>query len=115
MAKETYFDQELVRQTCEAQIEALSHDFDDIDFSIIDAEQDSDDHSDKWSEEYSKICDAVAGPDAPHIPDEILTFFEQNDERVNAICRNIITEWYGDSDIGKRIQLAFDTIDKEGI
>jgi flavodoxin len=115
MAQEPYFDQELARQTAEAQVEAIADIIDGVDMSIIEAEQDADDHSDEWSEEYGKICEAVAGPNSPHIPDEILPFWEQNDERLQGFYRNVISEWYGDNNMGKKLLLAFNTIDKEGI
>lgn len=115
MAQELYFDQELARQTCEAQVEAIADIIDGVNMNIIEEEKEADDHSDEWSEEYGKICEAVAGSGSPHIPDEILPFWEQNDERLKGFYRNVIAEWYGNSDMGKRIQLAFDTIDKEGI
>lgn len=117
MANENlYFDQELARQTAEAQVEAIADIIDGVNMSIIEEEKDTDDHSDEWSEEYGKICEAVAGPTSPHIPDEVLPFWEQNDERLNHMYHNVISEWYGDnSPMSKKLILAFDTIDKEGI
>ena len=113
---ELYFDQELARETAEKQVEAVADIIDSVNMTIIEEEKDADDHSDEWSEEYGKICEAVAGPSSPHIPDEILPFWEQNDERLNHMYHNVISEWYGDnSDMGKKLLLAFNTIDKEGI
>ena len=115
MAQELYFDQKLARQVAEAHVEAIADIINDVNMDVIEAEQDADKHSDEWCEEYDMICEAVAGPDSPHIPDEILPFWEQNDERLQGFYRNVINEWYGNSDMGKKIQLAFTTFVKEGI
>ena len=111
-----YFDQELARKTAEEQVEAVANIIDSVDMSVIENEQNAEDHSDEWYEEYGKITEVVAGSDAPHIPDEILPFWEQNDERLNHMYHNVISEWYGDnSPTGKKLLLAFNTMDKEGI
>ena len=115
MAQELYFDQALARQTAEAHVEAIADIINDVNMDVIEAEQDADEHSDEWWEEYGKLCEAIAGPDSPHIPDEILHFWEQNDERLQGLYQVVIFEWYGNSDMGKKIQLAFTTINKEGI
>lgn len=117
MANENlYFNQELARETAEKQVEAVADIIDRVDMSIIEKEKDAEEHSDKWSEEYGKITEVVAGSGSPHIPDEILPFWEQNDERLNHMYHNVISEWYGDdSCMGKKLILAFDTMDKEGI
>ena len=111
-----YFDQPLARETAEKQVEAVADIINSVDMSIIEQEQNTEDHSDEGYEEYGKITEVVAGSDAPHIPDEILPFWEQNDERLNHMYHNVISEWYGDdSTIGKKLLLAFNTMDKEGI
>ena len=115
MAQELYFDQALARQTAEAHVEAIADIINNVNMDVIEAEQDADNHSDEWYEEYGKICEAIAGPDSPVIPDEILPFWEQNDERLQGLYHNVISEWYGNNDMGKKIQLAFTTIAKEGI
>ena len=116
MAQELYFDQELARKTAEEQVEAVANIIDSVDMSVIENEQNAEDHSDEWYEEYGKITEVVAGSDAPHIPNEILPFWEQNDERLNHMYHNVISEWYGDnSSTGKKLLLAFNTMDKEGI
>lgn len=111
-----YFDQPLARETAEKQVKAVADIIDRVDMSVIEAEQDAEDHSDEWCEEYGKITEVVAGSDAPRIPDEILPFWEQNDERLNHMYHSVISEWYGDeSAMGKKLLLAFNTMDKEGI
>lgn len=111
-----YFDQELARKTAEEQVEAVANIIDRVNISVIENEQNAEDHSDEWYEEYGKITEVVAGSDAPHIPDEILPFWEQNDERLNHMYHNVISEWYGaESETGKKLLLAFETMDVEGI
>ena len=117
MAQELYFDQKLARQVAKAHVEAIADIIDSVNMNVIEAEYDADDkHSDEWYEEYGKLCEAIAGPGSPDIPDEILPFWEQNDERLNHMYHNVISEWYGDnSSTGKKLLLVFNTMDKEGI
>ena len=115
MAQELYFDQKLARQVAEAHVEAIADIIDSVAFGVIVAEQDADEHSDVWYEEYGKLCEAIAGPSSPEIPDEILPFWEQNDERLQGLYHNVISEWYGNNDMSKKIMLVFTTINKEGI
>ena len=116
MAQELYFDQKLARQVAEAHVEAIADIIDSVNMNVIEAECDSDDaHSEEWYEEYNKLCEAIAGPDSPHIPDEILPFFEQNDERLQGLRHNVIFEWYGTDDMSEKLKLVFTTISKEGI
>ena len=117
MAQELYFDQKLARQVAEAHVEAIADIIDSVNMNVIESEYDADGaHSDEWYEEYGKITEAVAGDGSPHIPDEILPFCEQNDERLNHMYHNVISEWHGDnSPTGKKLLLAFTTIAKEGI
>lgn len=110
-----YFDQPLARETAENQVSAVADIIDGVNTQLFVDEKDADDHSDEWSEEYGKVTEAIAGPDAPHIPDEILPFWEQNDERLQGFYRNVINEWYGNSETGKKLLLAFETMDVEGI
>ena len=112
MAQELYFNQKLARQVAEAHVEAIADIINDVDMNLIEAEQDGDEHSVDWWEEYGKLCEAIASLD---IPDEILPFFEQNDERLQGLYRNVISEWYGNSDMSKKLMLVFTTIAKEGI
>lgn len=114
MAQELYFDQKLARQVAEAHVEAIADIIDSVNMDIIEAEQAGDEHSIEWYEEYGKLCEAVAGYGSPDIPDEILPFFEQNDERLQGLYQNVISEWYGNNDMGKKIKLVFATIHKEG-
>ena len=112
MTQEPYFNQELARNTAEEQVGAVAHIIISVNMSIIEAEQEAEDHSDEWYEEYEKITEVVANSD---IPDEILPFWEQSDERLNHMYHSVISEWYGDnSPTGKKLLLAFNTIDKEG-
>ena len=116
MAQELYFDQALARQTAEAQVEAIADIINDVNMNVIEAEYDADDeHSVDWWEEYGKLCEAIAGPSSPDIPDEILPFFEQNDERLQGLYQNVIFEWYGTDDMSEKLNLVFTTINKEGI
>lgn len=112
MAQELYFDQKLAHHVVEAQVEAIADIVGSIDMNLIEAEQDGDEHSVDWWEEYGKLCEAIASLD---IPDEILPFFEQNDERLQGLYRFVIFEWYGNSDMSKKLMLVFTTIAKEGI
>lgn len=112
MAQELYFDQKLAHQVVEAQVEAIADIVGSIDMNLIESEQDGDEHSVDWWEEYGKLCEAIASLD---IPDEILPFFEQNDERLQGLYRFVIFEWYGNSDMSKKLNLVFTTIAKEGI
>lgn len=115
MAQELYFDQKLARQVAESHVESIADIIDSVNMNLIEAEQDGDEHSVDWWEEYGKLCEAIAGPDSPDIPDEILPFFEQNDERLQGLYRNVISEWYGNNDMSKKIMHVFTTIAKEGI
>ena len=115
MAQELYFDQKLARQVAEAHVEAIADIIDSVAFGVIVAEQEADNHSDVWYEEYGKLCEAIAGPSSPDIPDEILPFWEQNDERLQGLYRVGIFEWYGTDDMSKKLVLVFTTIHKEGI
>ena len=115
MAQELYFDQKLARQVAEAHVEAIADIIDSVNLNVIEAEQDADNHSDVWYEEYGKLCEAIAGPSSPDIPDEILPFFEQNDERLQGLYHVVIFEWYGTDDMSKKLMLFFTTIAKEGI
>ena len=115
MAQELYFDQKLARQVAEAHVEAIADIIDRVAFGVIVAEQEADKHSDVWYEEYGKICEAIAGPSSPDIPDEILPFWEQNDERLQGVYVNVIFEWYGTDDMSEKIKLVFTTIHKEGL
>lgn len=112
MAQELYFDQKLARQAAEAHVEAIADIIDSVNMNMIEAEQDGDEHSVDWWEEYGKLCEAIAGLD---IPDEILPFFEQNDERLQGLYRIVIFEWYGTDDMSEKLNLVFNTINKEGI
>ena len=116
MAQELYFDQKLARQVAEAHVEAIADIIDSVNMNVIEAEYDADaEHSVEWYEEYGKLCEAIAGPSSPDIPDEILPFWEQNDERLQGLYHNVISEWYGNNDMSKKIMLVFTTINKEGI
>ena len=115
MAQELYFDQKLARQVAEAHVEAIADIIDSVNMNVIEAEQDVDEHSEEWYEEYGKLCEAIAGPSSPDIPDEILPFWEQNDERLQGLYHNVISEWYGNNDMSKKIMFVFTTINKEGI
>jgi hypothetical protein len=115
MAQELYFDQKLAHQVVEAQVEAIADIVGSVNMNLIESEQDGDEHSVDWWEEYGKLCEAIAGPDSPDIPDEILPFFEQNDERLQGLYRFVIFEWYGNSDMSKKLMLVFTTIAKRGI
>lgn len=116
MAQELYFDQKLARQVAEAHVEAIADIIDSVNMNLIEAEQDADEqHSIDWWEEYGKLCEAIAGPGSHDMPDEILPFFEQNDERLQGLYSNVINEWYGNSDMSKKLMLVFNTINKEGI
>jgi hypothetical protein len=115
MTQELYFDQKLARQVAEAHVEAIADIIDRVAFGVIVAEQDADNHSDVWYEEYGKLCEAIAGPSSPDIPDEILPFWEQNDERLQGLYQVVIFEWYGTDDMSEKIKLVFTTIHKEGI
>lgn len=111
-----YFDQPLARETAENQVSAVADIIDRVNTQLFVDEKKVDEHSDEWIEEYGKVTNAVAGPDSPHIPDEILPFWEQNDERLLQMYRSIINEWYGgESETGKKLLIAFDTMDVEGI
>lgn len=112
---ELYFDQTLARQVARAHVKAIADIIDSVNMNLIEAEQDGDEHSVDWWEEYGKLCEAIAGPDSPDIPDEILPFFEQNDERLQGLYRMVINEWYGNNDMSEKLNLVFTTIDKEGI
>ena len=115
MSKELYFDQKLARQVAEAHVEAIADIIDSVNMNLIEAEQDGDEHSVDWWEEYGKLCEAIAGPGSPDIPDEILPFFEQNDERIQGLYLMQIFEWYGTDDMSEKLKLVFTTISKEGI
>ena len=115
MAQELYFDQKLARQVAEAHVEAIADIIDRVAFGVIVAEQEADNHSDVWYEEYGKLCEAIAGPSSPDIPDEILPFWEQNDERLQGLYQVVIFEWYGTDDMSEKLKLVFTTIAKEGI
>ena len=116
MAQELYFDQKLARQVAEAHVEAIADIIDSVNMNVIEAEYDADDaHSVEWYEEYGKLCEAIAGPSSPDIPDEILHFWEQNDERLQGLYGNVIFEWYGTDDMSEKLNLVFATIHKEGI
>ena len=115
MAQELYFDQKLARQVAEAHVEAIADIIDSVNMNVIEAEQDVDAHSEEWYEEYGKLCEAIAGPSSPDIPDEILPFWEQNDERLQGLYGNVIFEWYGTDDMSEKLNLVFATIHKEGI
>jgi len=116
MAQELYFDQKLARQVAEAHVEAIADIIDSVNMNVIEAEYDADDkHSVEWYEEYGKLCEAIAGPGSPDIPDEILHFWEQNDERLQGLYQVVIFEWYGTDDMSEKLKLVFTTIHKEGI
>lgn len=115
MAQELYFDQKLARQVAEAHVEAIADIIDSVNMNVIEAEQAGDEHSEEWYEEYGKLCEAIAGPSSPDIPDEILPFWEQNDERLQGLYQVVIFEWYGTGDMSEKIKLVFTTIHKEGI
>ena len=115
MAQELYFDQKLARQVAAAHVEAIADIIDSVNMDLIEAEQDGDEHSVDWWEEYGKLCEAIAGPGSPDIPDEILPFFEQNDERIQDLYLMQIFEWYGTDDMSEKLKLVFTTISKEGI
>ena len=116
MAQELYFDQKLARQVAEAHVEAIADIIDSVNMNVIEAEHDDiDEHSFEWYEEYGKLCEAIAGPSSPDIPDEILHFWEQNDERLQGLYQVVIFEWYGTDDMSEKIKLVFTTIHKEGI
>jgi len=116
MAQELYFDQKLARQVAEAHVEAIADIIDSVNMNVIEAEYDADDkHSVEWYEEYGKLCEAIAGPGSPDIPDEILPFWEQNDERLQGLYQVVIFEWYGTDDMSEKLKLVFTTIHKEGI
>ena len=116
MAQELYFDQKLARQVAEAHVEAIADIIDSVNMNVIEAEYDADaEHSVEWYEEYGKLCEAIAGPSSPDIPDEILPFWEQNDERLQGLYQVVIFEWYGTDDMSEKIKLVFTTIHKEGI
>ena len=115
MAQELYFDQKLARQVAEARVEAIADSVESVNMNVIEAEQDVDEHSEEWYEEYGKLCEAIAGPSSPDIPDEILHFWEQNDERLQGLYQVVIFEWYGTDDMSEKLMLVFTTIHKEGI
>ena len=116
MAQELYFDQKLARQVAEAHVEAIADIIDSVNMNVIEAEHDDvAEHSVEWYEEYGKLCEAIAGPGSPDIPDEILPFFEQNDERLQGLYQVVIFEWYGTGDMSEKLKLVFTTISKEGI
>ena len=115
MAQELYFDQKLARQVAAAHVKAIADIIDSVNMNLIESEQDGDEHSVDWWEEYGKLCEAIAGPGSPDIPNEILPFFEQNDERLQGFVECCISEWYGNSDMSKKLMLVFNTINKEGI
>ena len=116
MAQELYFDQKLARQVAEAHVEAIADIIDSVNMNVIEAEHDDvDEHSVEWYEEYGKLCEAIAGPGSPDIPDEILPFWEQNDERLQGLYQVVIFEWYGTDDMSKKLMLFFTTVNKEGI
>ena len=105
--------QELARQVAESHAEASADIVDSVNMNVIEAEHDDvDKHSIKWWEEYGKLCEAIASLD---IPDEILPFFEQNDERLQGLYRIVIFEWYGTDNMSEKLNLVFNTIAKEGI
>jgi hypothetical protein len=115
MAQERYFDQKLARQVAEAHVEAIADIIDSVNMNVIEAEHDDvDEHSVEWYEEYGKLCEAIAGPGSPDIPDEILHFWEQNDERLQGLYQVVIFEWYGTDDMSEKLKLVFTTINKEG-
>ena len=114
MAQELYFDQKLARQVAEAHVEAIADIIDSVNMNLIEAEQAGDEHSVDWWEEYGKLCEAIAGPGSPDIPDEILPFFEQNDERLQGLYHVVIFEWYGTDNMSEKLKLVFTTIHKEG-
>ena len=116
MSKELYFDQKLARQVAEAHVEAIADIIDSVNMNVIEAEHDDvDEHSVEWYEEYGKLCEAIAGESSPHIPDEILHFWEQNDERLQGLYQNVIFEWYGTDGMSEKLMRVFTTISKEGI
>lgn len=116
MSPELYFDQKLARQVAEAHVEAIADIIDSVNMNVIEAEHDDvDEHSVEWYEEYGKLCEAIAGPGSPDIPDEILHFWEQNDERLQGLYQVVIFEWYGTDDMSEKLKLVFATIHKEGI
>lgn len=112
MTQELYFDQKLARLVAESHVESIADIIDSVNMNLIESEHDGDEHSVDWWEEYGKLCEAIASLD---IPDEILPFFEQNDERLQGLYRNVISERYGNSDMSKKLNLVFTTIAKEGI
>ena len=114
MAQELYFDQKLARQVVEAHVEAIADIIDSVNMDLFEAELDGDERSVEWFEEYGKLCEAIAGPGSPDIPDEILPFFEQNDERLQGLYQVVIFEWYGTDDMSEKLNLVFTTIHKEG-
>jgi hypothetical protein len=122
MAKESTMkpiNQELARDYAEKYIEAIMDVIGSVDCERLERESTSDDdgdRSDEWFEDYEKICDAVAGSDSPHIPEEILPYWEQNDPQLTPFYKNVIAEWFGfDSKMGKKLLIAVETIDREGI
>lgn len=122
MAKESTMDpinQELARDYAEKYIEAIMDVIGSVDCERLERESTSDDdcdRSDEWVEDYGKICDAVAGSGSPHIPEEILPYWEQNDPQLMPFYKNIIADWFGlESEMGKKLLIAVETIDREGI
>lgn len=122
MAKESTMDpinQELARDYAEKYIEAIMDVIGSVDCERLERESTDDDNCDRseeWIEDYGKICEAVAGPDSPRIPEEILPYWEQNDPQLMPFYKNIIADWFGlESEMGKKLLIAVETIDREGI
>lgn len=120
MAKESTMDpinQELARDYAEKYIGAIMDVIGSVDCERLEHEStNDDDRSEEWIEDYGKICDAVAGPDSPRIPEEILPYWEQNDPQLMPFYKNIIADWVGlESEMGKKLLIAVETIDREGI
>lgn len=121
MAKESTMDtinQELAHDYAENYIEAIMNVIESVNCERLERESTDDncDRSDDWIEDYGKICDAVAGSNSPHIPEEILPYWEQNDPQLMSFYKNVIADWFGlESEMGKKLLIVVETIDKEGI
>ena len=122
MANESTMDpinQELARDYAEKYIEAIMDVIEGVDCERLEREstnEDGCDRSDEWTKDYGKICDAVAGSGSPHIPEEILPYWEQNDPQLMPFYKHVISDWVGlESEMGKKLLIAVETIDREGI
>lgn len=121
MANESTMDpinQELARDYAEKYIESIMNVIGSVDCERLARESTDDncDRSDEWVEDYGKICDAVTGSDSPHIPEEILPYWEQNDPQLLSFYKNVIADWVGlESEMGKKLLIVVETIEREGI